>query len=388
MKNGNGSNRVHILEMRARDVKSIRAVEINDVGDILEVRGDSGQGKTSILEAIEAGFVGMDPSMIRTGAERAEIELVLTEGRVNRLLRADGVETLVVTGKNGTNVKNAKAFLRTICDNNVFRPITWVKLGGGDAAGKTERRREQRKQLLAALPMTITDERVLQEVVGMGQAFMDELEAVNTDEIAFDAHALTVCAALEKVVYDYRRDQNRIADSAESELKLTPPPAKAPGPHDVAEYEKRLEYARQESYKAQAAGGRTEALRKNIGTLKLGILDDLPTRQQANATVLNADARISDLKSHISKLEAELQQVVRPFAAHLPSAFLQRHVDQLHDHAPIVSVRGAAPLGLGVAGCDGHTLTTGRVHPLPEGTALRLKYNQRLNAELSGKHGH
>ena len=50
--NGNGNERARVLAIRARDVKLIREVEIDAIGDILEIRGDAGQGKTTILQSI------------------------------------------------------------------------------------------------------------------------------------------------------------------------------------------------------------------------------------------------------------------------------------------------------------------------------------------------
>mgnify|MGYP000922356984 CR=1 FL=1 len=52
------ADRARIVEVRVRNVKCVREAVIDmSSGDIHEVRGDSGQGKTSILRSIEAALL-------------------------------------------------------------------------------------------------------------------------------------------------------------------------------------------------------------------------------------------------------------------------------------------------------------------------------------------
>ena len=148
-----GPEKARVLSLHARNVKCVKEVAINFDGDIQEIRGDSGQGKTTILTAIEGALRGLDPEMVRKGESAAEIELHLTEGRIKRIVPADGsAHTLMVTDKNGAPVAKAKDFLNTIvASGDAFRPIAWVQLGGGEDRGRTERLRRQRDQLLEGL---------------------------------------------------------------------------------------------------------------------------------------------------------------------------------------------------------------------------------------------
>src|SRR5690606_33138492 len=117
-KNGkNQSGRVHLLRLAARNVKTLREVEIDEFGEVLEIRGDTGQGKTSILEAIEGGLTGLDPAMVRKGADAAEIILELDNARIQRIVRADGrKDVLTVTDPaSGKPIDRAKEFLRALC---------------------------------------------------------------------------------------------------------------------------------------------------------------------------------------------------------------------------------------------------------------------------------
>jgi len=310
MKNGNGhSGRVHILAMRARNIKSIRLVELNEIGDVLEVRGDSGQGKTSVLDSIEAAFRDIDPSMIRKGEDSAEIELVLSEGKVNRLFHSDGKDTLIVTGKDGRNVIKPKDFLRTICDANVFRPIDWVRLSGGEASGRTERQRRQRDQLLAALPMKITDREVARAVADIGSEYIEELSAVNLDEIQFDAHALTVCAALEKAVYEYRKIENYKVTDAEGALKHTPAPSKA-APNMPAGSLELIERDKREAWvhaKAQLAN--STAREQRVRELRVLVENgdaNLPARADAEKEIQHWTRATAQHRAEIESLERQL----------------------------------------------------------------------------------
>ena len=306
---------MHILAMRAKNIKSIRLVEIDSIGDALEVRGDSGQGKTSVLDAIEAAFRDIDPSMIRKGEDTAEIELVLSEGKVNRLFHSDGKDTLIVTGKDGRNVIKPKDFLRTICDANVFRPIEWVRLSGGEALGRTERQRKQRAQLLASLPMTITDTEIAGAIRDMGDEYVAEIETINMEDIQFDAHALTVCAALEKAVYEYRKGENfKVADS-EAALKHTPAPSKAAPGIPVAALEQIERDARDQYVRARSQMENVGAREKRVRDLRLSIMDDLPDRLDAVRQLDASNARAVELQADVKKLDEQLTTARNALAA-------------------------------------------------------------------------
>jgi len=223
MKKSNESERMRILALMVHNLKCISAVEINSFGDILEIRGKTGQGKTAILEAIEGGLRGIDPSMVRNGAGAAEITLRLNRATICRVVPADGSrETLMVSDPiTGKPIEKAKDFLKAIYGLHSFRPVDWVRLGGGEARGRTERLRAQRDQLLAAMPLALEPEEVAEEVLGKGAGLREALEEVNLDAMDFSGHALVICSALETACYEYRKLQNSRAEDAESLLKLT-----------------------------------------------------------------------------------------------------------------------------------------------------------------------
>ena len=71
-----------ILQLNAENVKRLTVVEISPTGDIVEIAGKNGNGKTSVLDSIYwalGGGKGVQAKPIRTGAETAKIKLQLGE---------------------------------------------------------------------------------------------------------------------------------------------------------------------------------------------------------------------------------------------------------------------------------------------------------------------
>ncbi len=309
MAKGNGkSERRHILGLRARNIKLIREIEISDIGDVLEVRGDAANGKTSILAAIRAGIEGLDPDMIRRGADSAEIELHLSDATVNRIFRADGTDTTIVTGKDGRNTPNAKAFLKAICDRNVFNPVAWVQKSGGDAVGRKERRREQRDQLLAALPMTVSADWVMDRVEDAGADLLGALADVNLEEIQHDAHALTVFAEYGRAVYAERTAQNRVAEEKASALRLLPVPDVAAPAQSLAKLEAEVDAANERVIRARSQMVNSESRRKRVAELRAKVAEGeaLPKRKVAEETHAYYVRESNDISEKIAALEKQI----------------------------------------------------------------------------------
>jgi hypothetical protein len=252
------TGRAKLLRLFAKNVKTLRVVEIDDFGEILEIRGDTGQGKTSILESIEAGLRGLDPAMVRNGEDSAEIVLELDIARVQRIVRADGRKDIltVTDSRSGKPIDRAKEFLKALCPDGVaFRPLEFVQLGGGDTRGRTERLRQQRNMLLDAMPVTLELQDVAGAIQELGEAAFQEASGISLDGVDWEQHGLGVCAALEKVFYEARKSVNAKADESESALRHAPAPSKAAPRMPLAECQAAEQAAQQAYYKAQAEAG-------------------------------------------------------------------------------------------------------------------------------------
>jgi hypothetical protein len=316
----NQSGRVHLLRLAARNIKTLREIEIDEFGEVLEIRGDTGQGKTSILEAIEGGLTGLDPSMVRKGTDAAEIILELDNARIQRIVRADGrKDVLTVTDPaSGKPIDRAKEFLKALCpEGTIFRPLEFVLLGGGDTRGRTERLRQQRNMLLDAMPVSLEPTDVADAIRALGDEAFQEASGVSLDGIDWEQHGLAVCSALEKVFYEARKSVNGAADEAENALRFVSPPAK-PAP------KKALDQCRKDEEAAQAAFYRAQAEDKaRAGTLarRRQLLDsianderDLYDRQDLErlrdtqtTEVGRLETQISELRERIKYLEKEAQ---------------------------------------------------------------------------------
>lgn len=302
------NGKVRILQLRARNVKSVKEVEIDHLGEIVEVRGDSGQGKTTILESIRGALEGLDPSMVRNGESAAEIELRLSEATINRIIPRDGKETLLVKDKNGKPIERAKEFLKTICGAATFRPIAWVQSGGGDGKGKTERQRNQRDTLLKALPIELTKEQVdIALAQFLGPEFVTAMGEVDLAGVDYSQHGLMVCSALQRACYDFRKGQNALVDAAEATLANTPPPDRAAPSIDLAECEARLEKCRKAFYQAQAAAPTARQAERDKLASTIAIEDaELPDPQDLNAAINEQHGSIKILNSAREKTATEV----------------------------------------------------------------------------------
>lgn len=304
-----GGNR--ILSVRARNVKRIREVVIDDVGDIREVRGDTDQGKTSILDAIEAGLRGMDQSMVRRGADKAEIELEMSEATIKRIIGADGAETLMVTGADGKAVDRAKDFLKTLWGGEVFRPLAWVQLGGGEKKGSTERRRLQRNQLLEALQVSLDGEKIERYISDLlGPEHLEAMAQVNLDGIDGEQHPFVLCRAILERCSEFQTIKNAAAELAEETRRHTPAPHIAAPAATVAELREKETAAIEAYHEAAAAAKGLESLQARQAELRALVESgarDLPDAAKVAEARATHEPKIQEWRDKIAALEAELE---------------------------------------------------------------------------------
>jgi hypothetical protein len=215
-----------ILQLRARNVKSIREVDISPDGTVHEIKGDTGQGKSAILLAIRGGLEGLDPEMVRNGETQAEIEITLSDGQIKRIVPRDGRPSVKVKDGNGQAVKRATDFLRTISGGGSFDPVAWVSLGA-EAKGRKPGLRQQRDELLSSIPAQLTRDDVIDAVKELGgddpgdvSVYIDALKKCNLDDMEFKHSAFSVCSMFENIIYEHRTAQNARLRAEEEALKL------------------------------------------------------------------------------------------------------------------------------------------------------------------------
>jgi len=123
-----------IIELIAENVKRIEAVEIRPDGNLVEITGKNGQGKTSVLDAIwwalaGAGAVQSEP--IRRGAKEALIRLDLGEFLVTRSFKtgeAGMTTSLSVANREGAVYRTPQALIDSFLGALSLDPLAFCKM--------------------------------------------------------------------------------------------------------------------------------------------------------------------------------------------------------------------------------------------------------------------
>lgn len=130
-----------ILRLVAENIKKLTVVEVTPNGDVVEIAGKNGQGKTSVLDSILWGLGGKSPIQmepIRKGEERGLIELDLGDERgvqlrVERWFETDDENKAGYTTKlklqraDGLKSGDPQTMLNTLVGNLTFDPLEFQK---------------------------------------------------------------------------------------------------------------------------------------------------------------------------------------------------------------------------------------------------------------------
>lgn len=127
---------MRIIQLQAENFKRIKAVEITPDGDMVEVRGDNGAGKSSILDAIESVLRGKShsPSVpLRTGTERGIVRLDLgangtTELIVTMKMTRGGQTLTVESADKKASFKSPQAMLDAMIGALSFDPLAFTNM--------------------------------------------------------------------------------------------------------------------------------------------------------------------------------------------------------------------------------------------------------------------
>ena len=195
-----------INHVRISSILGIDELEFS-AGKFNEISGPNGQGKTSVLEAIKAAIQGgHDASLLRKGAKKGEIVLVLDDGTEVSKRVTERASPLTVT-QDGEKAKRPTDVLKTLTDMLSVNPVDFLR------APKKDRVRV----LLETMPLE-ADVARLAEISGV---------PVTAEP---GVHALAVIEAVRKQVYDDRTGTNRAVkekDATINQLRLAMPDAPA-----------------------------------------------------------------------------------------------------------------------------------------------------------------
>lgn len=138
-----------IIELRAQNVKRLRAVDITPDGTLQVIGGRNAQGKSSVLDAIWLALGGgkaskETPLPIRDGEQKASVRLDLGELVVTRTWTQKGT-SLKVENAEGAQYKSPQGMLDELLSGLSFDPLAFTRLSA----------REQKEALLDLVDLGI-----------------------------------------------------------------------------------------------------------------------------------------------------------------------------------------------------------------------------------------
>lgn len=119
---------MHIKRIEIKNWLGIKELLFSP-GKINKVSGDSGTGKTSLIEALEKIFTNRNrrTEVIRHDEQEAELFVELDDGlQTTRKIRAEKADYLKVK-HDSKAVSSTEAFLRKLINGDIFRPIEFVQ---------------------------------------------------------------------------------------------------------------------------------------------------------------------------------------------------------------------------------------------------------------------
>ncbi|MHA7813229.1 MAG: AAA family ATPase [Phycisphaerales bacterium] len=146
-----------IISLKAENIKRLRAVEITPQGNMIEIRGRNGQGKSSVLDSIVMALGGKKThpdKPIRDGETNARVELKIHGYTILRTFTEGGNSYLTVKNEDGAKFGNGQEVLDGLIGKLSFDPLAFTKLDankqaeelralvGIDTAGLDAKRRE------------------------------------------------------------------------------------------------------------------------------------------------------------------------------------------------------------------------------------------------------
>lgn len=169
-----------IVQLVADNFKRLVAVEITPEGNVVEVTGKNGSGKSSVLDAIYVALVGRSaapPRPIREGEEECHLALDLGDLKVTRkFTKKDGgtyTDTLKVENAEGLRYSQPQAVLDALLGEIGFDPFEFVQMKPA----------EQAETLLGMVPLPVD----LDELAELDQSDYQKRRDVNRDLAAIRA---------------------------------------------------------------------------------------------------------------------------------------------------------------------------------------------------------
>lgn len=317
-----------VMGVSISNFKKIRRLDLVLDGERVQViAGSPGQGKTSVLEALQAALSSyVPPSKVHQGADAAEIVIDLGGlGKLCRRIPSDpngelGKARVIgdtwLTGPDGKPVKDAPNFIKGLLGAGTwFDPLAFIQLGDGPLDGKTGRLRMQRDMLLQSLSVQLTKSELLSRIVQEGNAacevmnVLEDTGVIDLDRTDWGQHPTVIFDSFLDAIRSQYTAANAEFKQAEHELKARPAPAGLVSDKPVAELRAAVDAVSKAYYQAQAGQTGYEASLKRRDELRSAVAESekLPAKTMVTAQLEKCRKDRSDISDTIDRLERELR---------------------------------------------------------------------------------
>lgn len=321
-----------IINLKAENVKKIKAVDITPTDSTVVITGKNGQGKSSVLDSILFALGGKDalkntPKPVREGEEEARIELDLGDYKVVRTFSSSGTTRLEVFSKDGAKYGSPQTLLDEIVGRIAFDPLAFANM----------KPVEQRSVLLDVLGLT-SDVELLQNAYRskyelrtfVGRELKTAEGYVTTlqvPEVIPEApvDTLAVSNELRQV-----QDQNRVLSEANEAL--------LEAENDVKELEEQLVEAKAAVANAKKALKGKKAIDTTELEAKLANAGEINKAFEAGKNSNEAKLKVLAKREEQRKLTEEMDELLKKKDALITSAKLP--IDGLNIDAEGVTFKG------------------------------------------------
>jgi len=171
-----------------------------DASKINLIEGPKGSSKSSIIEAIEKGFSNKNrrTEIIKHGEKEATIFIETDTGlEIDRRIR-DSKGDYLKCRKENEGVPSTEAFLKSLFNGDVFRPLDWVNMSI----------EQQTKSILSMLNIDWSQENI--------ENWFGEIPS----NIDFNQHILQILKAIENKYFKDREEVNRRIKELKTQIKV------------------------------------------------------------------------------------------------------------------------------------------------------------------------
>lgn len=331
-----------IIALEAENLKRLTAVRIEPDGNLVQITGKNGHGKTSVLDAIWWALDGKEhvqAKPIRKGEEQATIRLDLGDLKVTRKFRAqeDGSYTTSITVENGDGARfrSPQKMLDDLMGELTFDPLEFTRMKPAEQV-----------MSLRKLVSDFDFEKTSQEIQ---EAFRDRTEE-NRKARELTAAAKVLADGLPPEIPDMISDEERekIADAYEQAMA------------NNAEYE--AKYAARENYERRVSEMMKERKRLEESLIQmraeLAKIGDIPSLEESQEEISKARAELFsiDEKNRIAAKAAERTEKQKAAeAAKKAAEELSTRMEALKTAARVAIAKADLPV-------KGLTIEEGAVH--------------------------